>query len=286
MARVIRSVNNMTQQVQQSKSKQSQQCRWCTEVAIESHFTPGCLYRAASELLPQDVYGVRNLLVPNRTVQDIGKYPLLCQPCDNLFSKAEGKFCEHIYKPLLNGMKQFDYGDWLIRFAVSLAWKRTAVWLEQVNEHAESAILVAEAKRAVIVWANFLQGKTEDPGHYEHHLFFTRFLAASDISEFAQLLFKTTFDTTPVTFDEKVLFVSTIFPGCMMVSSIVPSMWQYSTGTRIMPSGKLQDDQTISSNFLKVCAQSYETDAAEAVRLIKPYQRQKMATETSRRRIQ
>jgi hypothetical protein len=171
-------------------------CPWCGNPPIESHITPGNIYRVAQKYLGVNVKELRPLLTPNRVVQDIGKPRLLCKDCDNTFSEVENTFRNQMYVPLLTGSKQFPYEEWLTRFVISIAWKRLVTGIGKLDLSGLDPNLPQQAAQAAQCWKDYLRGKRQDAGHYEHHMFFTWFLDKQSISKDVWVLFRTTFETT------------------------------------------------------------------------------------------
>jgi hypothetical protein len=104
-------------------------------------------------------------------MQDFPTVPLLCQDCEQRFSASEKKFAELIFVPFHEGRIRFSYEEWLLYFAVSLAWRclttSKRVGLQDHPQHAAPVDLACET------WADFLLGRTNLVGPYRFNLFFT-----------------------------------------------------------------------------------------------------------------
>jgi hypothetical protein len=100
---------------------------------------------------------------------------LLCQKCENLLSGWETEFAEQIFFPSREGGAfSFPYQGWLLRFAVSLAWRVnvTDSGFEKIRP-----ALAEKVDQAARIWGEFLLGHRGDPGPYEHHMFLMDYLA-------------------------------------------------------------------------------------------------------------
>lgn len=95
---------------------------------------------------------------------------MLCEECEQLFSREEAAFSSLLFKPALRGQPRIAYGEWLLRFCTSLSW-RVLKYCKGQNADAEytnqQEKLVADAATA---WADFLQGRVRHPGRFEQHL--------------------------------------------------------------------------------------------------------------------
>ncbi len=107
----------------------------------------------------------------NRRVQDGHKEHWLCPGCEDLFSGWETEFANNVFHPLTSGKaSQFQYQEWLLKFAVSLSWRCLLHIRELSGLKHFSEELRQEAERALYRWSEFLLGRQPDPGKYEQHL--------------------------------------------------------------------------------------------------------------------
>lgn len=63
---------------------------------------------------------------PNLRTQDGLKIYLLCEDCEQRFSKLEKRFADNIYHPIRVKEHEFTYsyeGDWIKRYLISVAWR-------------------------------------------------------------------------------------------------------------------------------------------------------------------
>jgi hypothetical protein len=101
-------------------------------------------------------------------LQDAKKVRLLCNDCEELFSGYEKIFAEKVFIPYHDqGVRSFDYGPWLLKFAVSLVWR--AIAKENGSGWEAEPEMGAQVEEAAQVWADFLLGKRADTAPYEHH---------------------------------------------------------------------------------------------------------------------
>ncbi len=111
---------------------------------------------------------LRRPLEPNLRRQDTQSIRLLCADCEQLLSGSEREFAEGIFYRFQNSGRRwdrFEYSDWLIRFAVSLAWRVVAV----AADLRQTPPSVPEAAEQ---WRRFLIGEAAAAGYPEHHIFF------------------------------------------------------------------------------------------------------------------
>jgi hypothetical protein len=109
--------------------------------------------------------------IPNRRVQDGWKPRLLCEVCEQRFSAWEKLFAEKIFVPLHSGQSdRFDYGPWLMKFAVSVSWRVLTAFklIGGLDNFPAEAMLKTE--RALAWWSDFLLDRRPNPGPYEQHM--------------------------------------------------------------------------------------------------------------------
>ena len=255
-----------------TRDKPTAICAWCPESAIGSHTIPANILKTARRLL--GVTNIRPLLKPNLELQGLPTNLLLCQVHDNSFSPAENSFLQHLYKPLLTDSTEFEYDEWLIRFAISLAWKRLTTGLPLLPDlHPE---IIIQAKTALTHWQGYLLNQHKEIEPYQHHLFLTKFIEKGDITDIHRVMLMTTFDTTIVPTNVG-LFVQTTIPGCIFLSIIGPKDllpdWK---DTHIMPKGKFNNNQTLPGGVLFASFDQSLKDFQAAAKNISPRQRKIM----------
>jgi hypothetical protein len=247
-------------------------CVWCGQPTSFNHTIPASILRTAEKKLGRK-FGLRSIQAPNRVVQSTGGAFSLCKSCDNSFSPAEHSFREQIYAPLLTGQHEFEYGDWLLKFATSIAWKRLTTGLPQLNNL--DADTINKAQTALKHWEGLLRGKTNDPGHYQHHLFLTQHIDKKSVCEAVGILITEVFECTVMP-SEIGLWVWTTVPGCILVTFAFPceqDLWQCASETRIQSKGKFGPIQRIPERVFIEWAKVAEENSREAANQLSPKQR-------------
>jgi hypothetical protein len=151
-------------------------CALCKKnPAIEqSHIVPAFIFRWLKESSPTGF--LRNPKNPNKREQDGFKRELLCEACEDVFSKWETLFSNNVFRKVhhqKDNALAFDYDDWLVRFCVSVSW-RTLTHLVMKNSpdempfgHGSKAIAALEH------WRKYLLGEVNDLASYNQHLLIT-----------------------------------------------------------------------------------------------------------------
>lgn len=163
------------------------ECRLCgrQEVLRDSHVIPAFAVRWIKETSATSY--IRGVEIPNLRKQDIDTIKLLCQDCETRFSRAEGAFTENIFTPYVSKeldergcargyIKEFNYGEWLLKFALSLQWRVLAARLYRVED--EAALVDIEK-----TWRQFLLDQCNDSGATETHMLFLSSLADAVIPD-------------------------------------------------------------------------------------------------------
>lgn len=153
-------------------------CRLCLneKELRESHVIPQF---AARWLKDNSATGyLRQAINPNLRRQDLQTELLLCEDCENIFSRWEKIFAESIFYPYLNDRKlEFEYSDWLLKFAVSLIWRLGITELEDFREYKPR--LVGDLEKALSRWRKYLLSEDAMKVKYGFHLFFLDFVKSS-----------------------------------------------------------------------------------------------------------
>lgn len=114
---------------------------------------------------------LRRPVDPNVRRQDAAKLKLLCPSCEGLLSPEEREFRQVIFAPLHNRTAdRFEYGPWLLRFAVSMGWRTLIAHQKEIREDAPD--LVGLVDDTLSTWGNFLLRRARTPGTSAHHLVF------------------------------------------------------------------------------------------------------------------
>lgn len=145
-------------------------CAFCGHKTLlrESHVLPAFVFRW---LRGRSGTGhIRQTENPNRRVQDGLKLPWLCDACEGLFSRFETAFATKVFYPWQEGNTRIAYGDWLLKFCVSVSWRvlrfargrnKHAVYTQQQNHLMD---------RADQSWRAFINDEAPHPGEFEQHL--------------------------------------------------------------------------------------------------------------------
>lgn len=160
-------------------------CRLCGEVRElqNSHVIPAFVVRWIKETSATPY--LRSAESPNLRKQDIGTTKLLCKECEGRFSYYEDLFARKIFNPYVGEeldqkgcggghIKEFEYGDWLLKFAISLQWRMLATRPNKVEDEIELC-------RVELIWRQFLLKKRCDTGVWENHIIFLSSLAGAKI---------------------------------------------------------------------------------------------------------
>jgi hypothetical protein len=146
-------------------------CRLCgtTTDLQESHIIPRSVY---AWLKQSSATGfLRDGETPNKREQDGLKTHLLCWDCEQRLNQWETPFYEEVFLPLQEGRgTSFTYGDWLLKFAVSVSW-RILTFLQMHSSLRHLAPdLSPRAAKAAEVWKEFLLGDRPHPSRFEQHM--------------------------------------------------------------------------------------------------------------------
>ena len=225
-------------------------CRLCRHERIlrESHVIPKF---AVEWIKKTSATGyLRGTIDPNLRRQDASKIRLLCQDCEQLFSRDERVFAETIFRPFLQGTSlEFFYGEWLRRFAVSLAWRAAVTGIERgALGDPQPSLLRKEIDDAISAWGSYLLCRTKTPGPYTHHMLLAGYIkdATTEVPEGFQTYMMRAVDTT-IGSATKRLLVYTKLPAIVFVSHVIPSEPSGWRRTRIARKGHIGLGQVLSS---------------------------------------
>lgn len=193
----------------------------------------------------------RDVITPNIPKQRIQTAPLLCNTCEQKFSKYEKYFSEKFFKPYLESYNpQFEYADQLQKFIISLAWRTVAIRKDDLssilpNHH-------AAIHEAFNHWKNILLSNKID-NKYEHHMLFLRLVQYKPHQktecEGINWYFLRSVDNT-IAQSQNELFTFTLFPGFAFISAIKPKFFIKSKNTKIHAEGKIDMRKQIFDKFL------------------------------------
>ena len=185
--------------------------------------------------------------------QDIVKVPLLCDCCEERFSKYEGWFSRKIFEPFakpqsFNEPQSFEYDGNFELFATSLSWRALKFIYDEVKS--DRPDLVTLIDKAEYCWREFLLGKRQT-NPYESHLLFVddkehdvNSLGGSDWYRLRSV------DVTLCTSANRVLSYVKL-PRMLTVTAIYPSALEGWSGTLVRTSGKITTSQSIDDEGFK-----------------------------------
>lgn len=146
-------------------------CRLCNADGElrESHIIPSFVYKWQKETSGTGF--IRFGDKPNLRTQNGFKLYLLCDECEKLFNLWETEFANNIFHPINKGSSSlFNYGPWLLKFAVSVSWRVLIFFIEEKDLSHFPLVLQKKANIALSYWQNFLLGKSPHPSRFEQHM--------------------------------------------------------------------------------------------------------------------
>jgi hypothetical protein len=146
-------------------------CKLCQneELKENSHIVPAFVFRWLKASSPTGF--LRKSRSVNKRINDGEKSKLLGPNCEDSFSTWEKKFAEKVFHPVHKSEQydlEFDYGEWLAKFCVSLSWRvLTHGTLNGANHqsHGHSSLI----HPALEVWQDYLCGRREDISGFRQH---------------------------------------------------------------------------------------------------------------------
>ena len=224
----------------------AESCKLCgdTSPIRQSHIVPKFVIKYLKDT---GVTGyIRQGVKINVRKQDFPKTKLLCAKCERLFSKREKVFAEAIFKPYLNdGIRRFEYQEWLRYFAISIFWRFATVDINDFEkEDPAKGILVREAMSK---WASFLLERTKYPGNFQYDIFFLDISNISDRNRHVpgmNWLLMRGFDGT-IFFNKKGVGIYCRIPGFLFCCHISPNKNKHWKKTLIKRRGVISTPQYI-----------------------------------------
>lgn len=171
-----------------------------------------------------------------RRVQDAIKVRLLCDDCEELFSRPEKYFAEKIFYPFHDkGVRSFDYDENLGLFAASLSWRALRISYDKAARGLPG--FVPAINKADARWRGFLLGERRSIEPYESHLIFLDNGTCG--GEFLGTKWHTarSVDATLAVWEG--VFAYSLLPGMAIVTSVQPARLPFH-GPPIKPSGKVE----------------------------------------------
>jgi len=225
-------------------------CKLCGQESklVEGHVIPKFVI---SWLKKTSATGyIRQAVNPNLRKQDIQKVKLMCTNCERIFSTWERRFAQHLFIPFQEKKQSsFLYGDWLLSFAVSLAWRMVTVGVDNFGKSKPE--LSEYIDKALDCWRAFLLVHSKTPGPYEHHLLLLDYVVDThgiDLPNGANWYFLRGVDTT-IASSSKSVFVYSLLPGLVFWSCIHPPKQEGWAGTHILSDGIMKQPQGAPCSF-------------------------------------
>lgn len=183
----------------------------------------------------------------SKRVQDITKLHLLCNNCEEKFSKLEKYFADKIFFPFhKDKIRTFDYNENLQSFIISLSWRALKIIAEDFKS--ENSHLSSFIDKAELDWRKFLNGDKEAINPYENHFIFLDYVDDKKSEKMPPKFNWYTLHATDFTIvtDDKRIFVYIKLPWMIFVTSIQPTTLEGWNRTMIKENGKITGDQSIS----------------------------------------
>lgn len=206
----------------------------------DSHIVPAFVARWVKETSATG--HLRNVITPNRRIQDYPTAKLLCKDCEERFSVWETYFAEAIFKPYtLEWKGKLPYDGRLLKFALSLSWRV----LEVMGLSRETTTITGRkpleaAQVARRQWRRYLLGEKRDPGIGTHYIAMLGPLASAEggVPEGFHAYTLRTSDATPIS-GQTHFGTYVKIPGIVFMSSIEPQRRPGWDGAEITVAGTL-----------------------------------------------
>ena len=185
----------------------------------------------------------------SKRVQDITKLYLLCNDCEEKFSKLEKYFADKIFFPFhKDKIRTFDYNENLQSFIISLSWRALKIIAEDFKS--ENSHLSSFIDKAELDWRKFLNGDKESISPYENHFIFLDYVDDKKSDKTPPRFNWYTLHATDFTIvtDDKRIFVYIKLPWMIFVTSIQPTTLEGWNRTVIKENGKITSGNQIISD--------------------------------------
>ena len=186
--------------------------------------------------------------------QDILKIRLLCERCEELFSKHENYFKRKVFDPLEklkppDKPQSFPYGDSLELFATSLSWRVLKADYGRIRSARPDLIpLIDEAEYC---WREFLLGRRQAASPYESHLLFIDSEASDANSLGGSDWYRLAGVHTELYARKCRVLAYAKLPHMLVVTSIYPYSMRGWSGTSIKTSGNMTTAQSIDDDAFR-----------------------------------
>ena len=241
-------------------------CALCDEKKElkQSHIIPSFVGKWLKKTSPTGY--LRQIIKPNKRVQDITKEYLLCNECEQLFSSFEDLFAKKVFYPYVNeeldewsvakgNIKEIQYDEWLLKFIASLQW-RALVKTEWKKINIDSRVKEKFYKKTSELEKNlkdYLLDNRKDTGVTRHYVIFLQNLAAGkgtlpeNISSKVNTYLCRSVDST-IAHSNSGLFLYTKTGPIAVVSAILPESLSNMNDAHIHLRGKLKTAQGLSNS--------------------------------------
>jgi len=140
----------------------------CEKTLKESHIIPKFVFRWMKQTGGRYIRKADN---PNKRVDDGVKSYLLCNDCEQSFSKFEDKFARDIFYPYSNdNIAIFQYDKDLMKFSISVLYRLLLINLNE-NQSFDN-VHFKELLSALAEWKNFLHCGTKLKNFSKFHIYF------------------------------------------------------------------------------------------------------------------
>ncbi|WP_337078373.1 hypothetical protein [Acinetobacter pittii] len=156
-------------------------CIYCEKNnAIEnSHIIPKFFYDWMKQTAITPYF--REISTPNRRLQDGLKVPLLCENCENNFSKFENNYKSHLFKKIVNYRKEIpevlliSESDKI--FYLSLVWRQLVNYLiyeDKTEYYPDEVSFIATKANIFKKWINNISNFEKEGGTYPIYIIPTK----------------------------------------------------------------------------------------------------------------
>lgn len=193
--------------------------------------------------------GLRRFDNVNKRHQDGIKEKLLCEECEQRFSKSEKLFAENIFKPYLEEDKtEFDYSSWLNYFISSVNWR--VMYCELIDcLNGENEILPHNFEmlsHTAVALEKYLLEKSTFPGTITNHLYFFDISLLIPLADFNPVSFLKRSFFGWVVEGEHCLYVYSNLCGILLITilkSLPVDQW---VNTQIMEKGRIKSTNQLA----------------------------------------
>ncbi|HED37907.1 MAG TPA: hypothetical protein ENI76_06655 [Ignavibacteria bacterium] len=237
-------------------------CRLCLDSKpLEmSHIIPSFVFKWLKRTSATGYF--RDHRSPNLRRQDGLKYKLLCSDCENLFNKFETLFSKNIFHPYVSEeldnygvaqskIKYFDYGDWLLRFIISVHW-RTCISSTLTKSDLGEKLSTIRASQ-IEIWRQFLIGNRDNTGNNESYIVFLQNLAAGygsfpdNINEKINHYLLRAVDSTTAFTKNKIAIYTKLGPF-VFFTTLKPNKMKEVTDIRVRLKGRIKTAQHLNNS--------------------------------------